>query len=360
MVLPDHYFKQTSSLHECLGLPPNEISGGTLRKETFWLDTTHSISRVKDLANPLSYLVRAPHSPTFGDPRRIIRFPIEDDLEEEGGADEATDIADAALSWAKVSFDLFDRRSVILNEEISRPFQVPPGYLDGNDEGIHLPQFIVPRFAHIPDASSVRREKYADVHSPAVPLHKCDFFSRYAKKNISVLLTSSTDVCLVHMDPTSTPVLCRQVLPYHNHLNRRLSPYDLHRVYSQRISMLLHVPELNLVVLGSLCGRVALVRLTKTAKLFYGAPVRRGFRVETILPRRSEEEEEIRPWCTLHGVAISPVPEPRTDGISLYGQGNERQGPALKKWRLVLHYLDHTILTYIIMNSKDGEDLLVV
>ncbi|CCC10403.1 unnamed protein product [Sordaria macrospora k-hell] len=360
MVLPDNCFKKTSSLHECLGLPAEEISAGTLRKAAFWLDTTSSLARVRDLANPLSYFLRAPHSPSFVDPKRIARFPIEQDLNEEGGADEETDISDVARLWTNVDFGLFDRRSLILTDKLPRFRPVPWDYLEDTHYGIHQAQFIVPRFAHIPDASSVGRETYARWRSPAVPFHKCDFFSRYATKNISILLTSSTDVCLIHMDPKGTPVLCKEILPLHNHLNRHPSPYDLHRNISLRIGMLLHVPELNLVVLGSLCGRVALLRLTKTAKLFYGAPVRRGFRVEAVLPRWLEEHKRMRPWCTLHGIAISPMPGPRTDGISLHGQGDESQGPAWKKWRLVLHYLDHTILTYIITRPEDGEDLLVV
>ncbi|KAK3496865.1 uncharacterized protein B0T23DRAFT_426042 [Neurospora hispaniola] len=360
MILPDRSFKQTASLHECLGLPPSEFSGGTLRSAQLWLDTTNSLSHVRDLANPLSYLIPAPHNSSFIGPERIAGFPIEEDLDEESGAEEETEILDAARPWTNVDFGVTDRRSIILSGEHPRPRQAPRAYLDDTHDGIHMAQFIVPRFAHVPDSSSLRRERYSRWRTPAVPFSKCDFFSRYATKNMSILLTSSTDVCLLHMDPQGTPVLCRQVLPYHNHLNRHQSPYDLHRDYSQRIGMLLHVPELNLVVLGSLCGRVALVRLTKTAKLFYGAPVRRGFRVEMVLPRRSEEDKRMRPWCTLHGIAISPMPDPKTDGISLHKEGDEGQEPALKKWRLVLHYLDHTILTYIIMKTKDDEDLLVV
>ena len=358
MVLPDNCFKQTSSLHECLGLSPNDILGGTLRPRTFWLDTTYSLSHVADLANPLSYVKPSSHSPSFFNSREFAKYPTEEDLDEEGGEAEETDIADAARPWTNVNFGLFDRLSVI--NAFPKLRKAPPGYLDGTHEGIHLAQFIVPRFAHIPDASKARYTQYARVRSPTIPFHKSDIFSRYTTKNISILLTSSTDVCLMHVDPKGTPVLCKQVLPLHNHLQRFHVPYDLLSHYSQRIGMLLHVPELNLVVLGSLCGRVALLRLTKTAKLFHGVPVRRGFRVEAILPRRLEEDGMIRPWCTLHGIAISPMPGPRTDGISLRGQGNESQEPVLKKWRLVLHYLDHTILTYIIMRSKDGEGLLVL
>lgn len=360
MVLPDRSFKQTASLHECLGLPPSEFSGGTLRSAQLWLDTTNSLSHVRDLANPLSYLIPAPHNSSFIGPERIAGFPIEEDLDEESGAEEEREILDAARPWTNVDFGVTDRRSIILSGEHPRPRQAPRAYLDDTHDGIHMAQSIVPRFAHVPDSSSLRRERYSRWRTPAVPFSKYDFFSRYATKNMSILLTSSTDVCLIHMDPQGTPVLCRQVLPYHNHLNRHQSPYDLHRDYSQRIGMLLHVPELSLVVLGSLCGRVALVRLTKTAKLFYGAPVRRGFRVEMVLPRRSEEDKRMRPWCTLHGIAISPMPDPKTNGISLHKEGDESQEPALKKWRLVLHYLDHTILTYIIMRTKDDEDLLVV
>ncbi|KAK3394458.1 hypothetical protein B0H63DRAFT_444614 [Podospora didyma] len=47
---------------------------------------------------------------------------------------------------------------------------------------------------------------------------------------------------------------------------RRVEPYDLSKNISERASMVLHVPDLNLVVIGSLNGRVALLTLTKTLK----------------------------------------------------------------------------------------------
>lgn len=359
MVLPDKCFKQTASLHECLGLPPDKISGSILNSAQSWLETTYRLHYVAGLAHPLTDYPPRPHSPSFNSRNRITGLPMEEDLGEESEAEEEMENSDAARTWTDIDFGLVTRRMLIECRKYRRPPLAPWESLDDTYDGIHLAQVIVPRFAHLPDATSARCELFKRWLNTSVSFKECDFFSRYATKNISILLTSMTDVCLLHMDPQSTPQLCKKVLPYHNHLNRHQAPYDLHRSYSQRIGMLLHVPELNLVVLGSLCGRIALLRLTKTAKLFYGAPVRRGFRVETILPRRSEEDKRMRPWCTLHGIAISPMPHPRSGDISLHPEGEEGRRPSLKKWRLVLHYLDHTILTYIIMESKDDESLLV-
>ncbi|KAK3397969.1 hypothetical protein B0T20DRAFT_454006 [Sordaria brevicollis] len=360
MVLPDKCFKETASLHECFGLPPEKISGSTLNMGQIWLDTTFRLHYVPGLAHPHTEYLPRPHSPSFIDRYQHTGLPMEEDMDGESAADEEMDSSDAARTWTNTRFGPVTRRILIERFGFRRGPHAPWESLDDTNDGIHLAQFIVPKYAYFPDATCARFEPFKRWLTTSISIAQCESFSRYAKRNISILLTSTTDVCLLHLDPTSTPQLCRKVLPYHNHHNRHQSPYDLHRVYSQRIGMLLHVPELNLVVLGSLCGRVALLRLTKTAKLFYGAPVRRGFRVEMILPRRLEEDKRMRPWCTLHGIAISPVPHPRSRDISLHPEGEERRRPALKKWRLVLHYLDHTILTYIITESKDNDSLLVV
>ncbi len=67
-----------------------------------------------------------------------------------------------------------------------------------------------------------------------------------------------------------------------------------------------------------------------------------------ILPTYSQEKESWRPIRPLLGMAVSPVPgDARTDG----GGG---------RWRLLMTYLDGTVLSYEIMRRMPGWGLLVV
>jgi hypothetical protein len=101
---------------------------------------------------------------------------------------------------------------------------------------------------------------------------------------------------------------------------------------------------------------VALLTLTKTTKSIHGTSVRRAFRVDWVLPRRSDEVKRVRPLCALHGIAISPVPDPKARGFDLHG----RQARLPPVWyRLILHYVDHTILMYDICRQASDEDLMI-
>ncbi len=179
---------------------------------------------------------------------------------------------------------------------------------------------------------------------------------------MSIFRTTTTSIELQPMDFKSGPSIhCEGVLPYYNHhprVNVRM-PWDLFPCNSQRISMLIHVRELNMVVCGSLCGRVALITLTRPRRYHADKPFKRGFRVDAVLPRRSEEEKRIRPHSPLHGVAISPVPDHKARGVDLHRP--ERGGhPGIGQvYRLILHYLNHDILMYHITRSSRDEDLLV-
>ena len=113
----------------------------------------------------------------------------------------------------------------------------------------------------------------------------------------------------------------------------------------ERLSNLLHVPELSLVVAGSMCGRVALVTLTRP-KTEYSS-LKRGFKVETILPTKSEEDRALRPICPLLGVAVSPLFQAE--------EGAARS----KRYRLMLHYYDLRILSYELSRDSTTDILSV-
>ncbi|KAI1504441.1 hypothetical protein F5X99DRAFT_41067 [Biscogniauxia marginata] len=119
----------------------------------------------------------------------------------------------------------------------------------------------------------------------------------------------------------------------------------------ERLSNLIHVPELSMVVAGSLCGRVALITLTRP--LYVRAPFKRGFKIEAILPTKKEEDSQLRPICPLLGVAIAPMP-----CSGKLGKADEPLGT--RGYRLMLHYYDLRILSYEVFRNMATEELSVI
>ncbi|KAI0116840.1 hypothetical protein F4814DRAFT_414137 [Daldinia grandis] len=122
------------------------------------------------------------------------------------------------------------------------------------------------------------------------------------------------------------------------------------RIAHERLANLIHVPELSLVVAGSLCGRVALVTLTRPPKQF---PFKRGFKVEAVLPLKRDEDNEMRPICPLLGVAVGPVP--------FSGNVERATGPVdRRRYRIMLQYYDLRILSYEISRNSLTDPLSIV
>jgi len=113
-----------------------------------------------------------------------------------------------------------------------------------------------------------------------------------------------------------------------------------------RLNMLAFIPELSLVVVGSQVGRVALIGLTRMPDGYCGFGPVVMCRIEAILPE-TRHEEKWRPYVQLLGMADSPL-----QGYI----GRERGGvggEGLRRWRLLLHYFDGTILSYEIGRGVD-------
>ncbi|PTB43030.1 uncharacterized protein TrAFT101_001590 [Trichoderma asperellum] len=151
-------------------------------------------------------------------------------------------------------------------------------------------------------------------------------------------------------------VLCPNAVKFGSFHERSVRPYFR---ATSRLSMIVHIPELSLVVAGSPIGRVLLVTPTKL-----GSPVmsktagtwHHGLRVEYVLPRQSDEEEFRPVLRPLHGLAVGPV------------QSNEnRNGSSMtngattpKRFRLMLHYRNHDILTYELMREDHTGRLCII
>lgn len=126
---------------------------------------------------------------------------------------------------------------------------------------------------------------------------------------------------------------------------------------TSRLSLVLHVPELSLVVFGSPIGRVLLVTPTKLR-----APIvshtkgiwHHGLRVECVLPRQSDEQT-LRPVLRpLHGLAIGPVQDDDHANGDMIGQAI-----VPKRFRLMLHYRNHDILTYEVTREEQTGRLCI-
>ncbi|KAI1310372.1 hypothetical protein F5Y03DRAFT_392308 [Xylaria venustula] len=116
----------------------------------------------------------------------------------------------------------------------------------------------------------------------------------------------------------------------------------------ERLAALLHVRELSLVVAGSMCGRVALITPTRPVNPCYS--FKRGFRVEAILPKKIDEDKRVRPTCLLLGVAIGPI----------FATGRARDNPlGERRYRIMLHYYDHRILSYDVYRNVITNDLSI-
>ena len=104
--------------------------------------------------------------------------------------------------------------------------------------------------------------------------------------------------------------------------------------------MLFQIPELGLVLIGNQVGRVGILSMTR-----WEEQKQSGYRIEAILPLKEEEERGIRPRKALLGMAVGPV------------QGMERKGAS--RWRLLMYYCDHTILSYEISRPEEQGVLVV-
>lgn len=118
-----------------------------------------------------------------------------------------------------------------------------------------------------------------------------------------------------------------------------------------RLNMSGYIPALGVVVLASQKGRAIVLGLTKLSRAVSYPPEMRGvdgktnyaMRVEAILPLASQERQNQRPFAPLHGIAVGPM------------QGTEHLPEGKKRWRLMMMYQDHAILSYEIAR-KGGRD----
>ena len=125
----------------------------------------------------------------------------------------------------------------------------------------------------------------------------------------------------------------------------------------ERLNMLAVIDELSLLVIGTQAGRCALITPTRLPDDFSNNGPVVMFRIDRILPSKSQENEGVRPNAPLLGLAVSPL---QIDE-SLWAKKRQCE----RAWRLVMHYYDHTILSYelrrnendVLLIGKDAENV---
>jgi hypothetical protein len=103
----------------------------------------------------------------------------------------------------------------------------------------------------------------------------------------------------------------------------------------QRLSLQAQIPELGVLIVGSPKGRVAIFSLGQCNWYPRTVPVY-FHRLDWLLPLASQEERGERPESRLAGIAVSPV----------QGRIGKMIGEVARKWRLLLYYVDHSVLSY--------------
>ena len=152
--------------------------------------------------------------------------------------------------------------------------------------------------------------------------------------------------------PPTSSVVCNDVL-------RQVIPHRLSYLQNfERINMIEQIPELGLIIIASQVGRVALLTTTESRDSPHTA-MSVGLKIERILPSKSQEDAGVRPDVPLMGIAVGPV---QGYGIEVEAAGAESPAredldvPKLGdgRYRLLMVYCDHTVLSYELGRSKTG------
>ncbi|KAI0468701.1 hypothetical protein F4859DRAFT_516864 [Xylaria cf. heliscus] len=290
LVLPESSFLPTNTFQESLGLKPAEATYVNIPDYGYYIGTKNSITYIKDTST-LHPWVREERYNLFGMLPQLYTFDPSPDWYDSR--------VDRAEGWDATQDEAADKSLEI-------PLLSPPEKKERN------------------------------------------FFRPLIADGSSVIRTYEMDIELMGSNPDSPGIMLTDVI-YQKRPRQTTMP-GVH-FPPERLCNLLHVPELSLVVAGSLCGRVALITLTRPTSSLYS--FKRGFRVEAILPKRMDENHHLRPICPLLGVAIAPIP-------SAGGKAPDDCLLGERRYRIMLHYYDHRILSYDVYRDMKTSEISVI
>jgi hypothetical protein len=135
----------------------------------------------------------------------------------------------------------------------------------------------------------------------------------------------------------------KQYIPWHIQWALDVSAPSLMGIWN-RISLHASIPELGVIVVGAYNGRCGIISLMQgesvTGETTY------FWKLDWLLPFQDQERKGDRPGTYLIGLSVSPI----------QGMSGRRSDGVARKWRLMLYYLNHSILAYEIWRDPP-EDL---
>ncbi|KAL1795771.1 hypothetical protein ACET3X_005995 [Alternaria dauci] len=117
-----------------------------------------------------------------------------------------------------------------------------------------------------------------------------------------------------------------------------------------------HVPELGIFIVGSPIGHAGVFSLYFTKHEDREQP-RYGFKLEYLLPFHKNDQTKIAgvPQGRLLGIAVAPIQGmfdvPRDNEAS----EKEKETPQPRRWRLIMYYTDHTVLSFELSRQRVDE-----
>lgn len=344
IILPRDFFKPTYDQADTFGWPK---SFSNLRLREGMIDISKTVQDVRD-----STIWHDDYDTDDGEDED------EDDEDDEGSDDDRDDLESDRNTLSDPEFEMLltqeDAIASLFGEEQHMIMNDPEA--EYTDTLLADQSFLIPEPSIISSQSMPMSIDQISAIKKAEPNGaKNDF--RLSKSGELILQCYRHHITLHPTDDNWVPTQCdnllRQEFLHDVSFPRPLTDYD-------RLNMLATIPELSLVLVASQVGRVALITITR--------PVIKGnidqysrlgnivaMRIDLILPFRHEEiEERIRPSHGLLGMAVGPMQSERAKMAAT----ETRQRP--RRWRLMLHYFDHTILSYELSRDEENRELLVL
>lgn len=175
-------------------------------------------------------------------------------------------------------------------------------------------------------------------------------------QRFSIIRTFTNGVGVVDTDPTMLSFFIKNVMSPPTLPSTITTLWDMMPGF-HRCSLLHMIPEIKLIIVGNMFGRVVLIRALRNSRphTMSDSPTM-ALRVEWSLPFARDEQAMHRPPCCLLGIAVSPLPERCSGRYGLTSTKKHRLPERPRRYRLILHYMDHTILQYYIEGSEWSGD----
>lgn len=173
--------------------------------------------------------------------------------------------------------------------------------------------------------------------------------------------------------------------PLYQVIKTAITPSFYSPIFKQTDRLNLHaiIPDLGVACIATGKGRVAVFTLTQMDMYSTGSAFKRprdfnadtklqsryvgwegtrtiyGFRMDYILPFTRQEQNCERPEHILVGIAASPIPNSGWKRHP-HHQPWEPHGSGSKRWRLILTWMNHTILSYEISRRSRDQGVQVL